>query len=374
MNGRTNIGDLSKAARVLQAARMLPMKGELTELQREEVRKLYSQHCYRFDIADATAAKAIGRAASTISQWKNGKYRGDNDELTRALNNWIERDLRQRVAGLDTEYIATWVAEGMAAIIDTAIEERCMTALVVPAGAGKTLVLETKTGETAGFYVYADEDDTAVKFLAKLARAVGIDPEKPRRRTAADIKAAIIERISGTGRPIYIDEAHRLPPQCFGRVRSIHDQTGSPIVMAGTHDILNRIDDRAGSAGQMASRCLIWNALEHVINADRPDGGSALGRPLFTRDEVRKFLEQQKVKLSRDGFEMAWALACLPGHGCLRLVGRLVRVCKRMNGGGQLTAQQLSDVLSMLFGNQGRAVAASAKRHLSIAANAASAA
>ena len=372
MNGRNNmIGDLHKAVRVLRAARMLPMKGELTELQRDEVRKLYTQHTYQFDIADAAVAKAIGKSPSTISQWRNGKYRGDNDELTRLVNGWIERDLRQRLAGVEADYIPTWVAEGMASIIDIAHEERCMAAMVLPAGSGKTMVLETKAGEMAGFYIYADEDDTAAKFLAKLARAVGVDPDKPRRRTAADIKQAIVDKLRGSGRPVFIDEAHRLPPQAFGRIRSIHDQSGSSILMAGTHDILNRINDRSSGAGQMASRCLIWNALEHVINAEDPSGGPALGRPLFSKDEVRQFLAQQNVKLTTDGFDFAWALACLPGHGCLRLVGRLVRVCGRISSGKAVTARQLADVLSMLFGNQGRAIASSAKRHVQLAANAA---
>lgn len=372
MNNKADLDNLSMAARVLKIARRLPVSYEVNESDHADVRRTYIEYCERHSLPDQVAAKAIGRAASTLNQWKHGNYAGDNNKITRLVNSWLERDLRQRTSGAGAEYIHTEIAHSMSVLIDTAIQERCCCTLIVPSGAGKTLVLETKTGETAGFYVYVDEDDSPVKFLAKLASVVGLDADLPRRRTAADIKSRIVEKIGGSGRPIFIDEAHRLPAQVFGRIRSIHDQAGSSIILAGTHEIIDRVNDRASGKGQMASRCLIWNAMEHVLNADDPNGGSSLGKPLFSKEEVRQFLEQQQVRLTDDGFDFAWALACLPGHGCLRLVGRLVRVGSRMKrDGGPLTAADLSSVLSSLFGQQGRAVASSAKRHISIATSAA---
>lgn len=366
MNPNTPMNDLHKAVRTLKKARMLPMNGTLTDEQRDEVRQLYSSHTYKFDVSDSAAAKAIGYTASVISQWKNRKYaKGDVDKVTRAVNSWIERDLRQRVSGVDVEYIPTWIAESMAALIDVAHQDRCMVALAVPSGAGKTFVLKEKAREMAGFYIYADEDDRPKLFMKRLSRIAGL--RGPVTGTTGEIKQAIIDKLKATGRPIFVDEAHRLSKTVFSRMRTIHDEAGCPIIYAGTEEIIHLIDDRAGGNGQQASRTLQWNAMEHVLNAADPDGGTELGRPLFTREEVRQFLGQLKVKLTDSGFELAWALACIPGHGCLRLVKRLVRVSDRMKGNATAINQKhLLQVLSMLFGNQGRVIAASAKRHVQL--------
>lgn len=372
MNGRANvIGDLHKAVRALKAARMLPMKGVLTPQQHDDVRKEYTRHTFRFSVSDAAALKAIGIPASTFSQWKNGKYNGaaeKNDEITRLVNGWIERDLRQRLAGIETDYVPTQIAENMKAIIDTAWEQRCMAAIISPSGTGKSLVAETMSSEMNGFYCYVDQDDTTLLFMRKLAKLVGVDPDQPGHRTAGRIKQAIIDKLKGSGRPIFVDEAHNLPPQVFGRLRSIHDQAGCPVIFLGTDQIIDRINDRAGSAGQMASRCIQWNTMEHVINAEDPDGGKMLGRPLFTREEIQTFLRQQDVKLTSDGFERAWATACLPGQGSLRTVSRAVRLAAKINPGQAITATMIDSVLATLLGSQGRAIVESAKRHIKLAA------
>ncbi len=100
-----------------------------------------------------------------------------------------------------------------------------------------------------------------------LAKEIGItDPP----RAAGDIKRKIVEKLKGTNRPVFLDEAHLLPPSCFGRIRSLHDQTGVPIIMAGTHEILRRINDRSNGKGQFASRCYQFNAMDMVVNASEP--------------------------------------------------------------------------------------------------------
>jgi len=133
----------------------------------------------------------------------------------------------------------------------------------------------------------------------------------------------IIERLAGTRRPLFFDEAHRLPRHTFSRIRTIHDRAEVPIVIVGTDEIISRIDDRAGHRGQMASRCLMYNAMDYVFDADDPDGKTR-GRPLFSAEEIKAVFAKMRIKVDRDAFRLMWGLACLTGDGSMRLVGDLI--------------------------------------------------
>ena len=132
----------------------------------------------------------------------------------------------------------------------------------------------------------------------------------------------MVEKLHGTSRPLFLDEAHRLPVGVLSRVRAIHDMAGGlPVILAGTHQIVEQVTaDRVDGRGQLASRCLVYNALEHVMNAEGPGGGSQAGRVLFSKQEIEAYLEGMNVKFDTGGFTLLWAVACLPNHGCLRTV------------------------------------------------------
>jgi DNA transposition AAA+ family ATPase len=360
-DGRSRFVDgLSTDARILKVARMLPNEGPLTEEQHAEVRGLYKKWTYRRSLTDAQAAKQMGYSASVISQWKDGKYKGDNDTVTRVINNWMEQDARAQGARLDLEYVSTIVAEDMRALVRIAHARGQMLALVAPSGSGKTRVLEVLVAETRGFYIYCDGDMTPTGFLKSLARAVGV----PAEGTKHDIKELIIGKLKGTRRPIFLDEAHLLPPGVFARIRSIHDQTGVPFVMAGTGEILRRIDDQAGGNGQMASRCLRYSAMEQCIDADDPSGTRNRQRHLFSREEIEQFFAQLNVKLTPDAFEMLWAVACQPGNGCLRTVRNVVELIMSRHAGQRIDAGLVRDVLVLALGHEGASVYGKAKAYL----------
>jgi DNA transposition AAA+ family ATPase len=232
--------------RVLKQARKLPMGRTLTAEEIDGVRGDYARYTSTHAVFDAQAAKETGLSASTISQWRGKCYKGDDTKVARVVNDWMEADARRRQAELPSDYVQTTVAEQMNAVCTVACSTNSMAAIVAPSGSGKTLVMQVLCDKHRGRYIYCTEDLTPRAFLVKLAKAVETSHTH---RNTAELMDAIVERMHGTNRSLFLDEAHRLRPIVLPRIRSVHDQAGVPIILAGTHEILNRVNDRSDGRG-----------------------------------------------------------------------------------------------------------------------------
>ncbi len=358
---RNFVRDLGREARVIRYARMLPMDGKLTDEQTQDVRKRLLEYLYKSEQAAGVAAKAIGVAESTLSQWINGNYRGDCDKITRAINTWIADDARKRDVRVDLPYVPTQVAEEIRTVATVARDDGCMAVIVAPSGTGKTMVLRVLAETTSGVYIYCHTHMSARKFLSELA---GLLKARVHGSTTADHLDAVCERLSGSSRPIYLDEAHQLRPDVFPVIRALHDKTGCPIVMAGTDQIMLHVDDRANHRGQFNSRCIKYDLMQHVYNAEGPDQSGKLGRPLFTIDEVRQLFAHFNLKLSDDVMQLIWAVACLPDYGSLRTVKRVLTFAQRKWPGRAVTRRQIISILTICNGDMGRHIYQLAQRHI----------
>jgi len=337
----TYIDGLNMATRVMTAARMLPMS-KLTDEQIEAVRRDFTAYTKQQGLFYSQVAKAIGVSSSVVSQWHGNKYGGDVERITRLINRWLEQHARQVQATLDVEYVPTRVAEGLKTLAYLAHRRCSMGVAVMPSGTGKTLVLELLAQELTGFYLYCDEDMTPRLFLRELARSVGAKVTNS--DTAVSLKAKIVKR------PV------------FSRIRSIHDRARVPIIMAGTDEIIPSIDDSANGRGQLTSRTMQYNALAKYYNADDPDGSG--GTPLFTRDEIRKLYANAQVKFDPEAVEFLWAMACLPGYGCLRTNRKLIELVLEKWTGEPVTRERLLTALPLHFGHKAPHIERMAQYHV----------
>jgi len=366
------VDQIGQGDRVLKQARLLP-SGPLTDDDIAGVRSDYRAYTSKHGQFDRQVADEIGVDKDALTAWRKGATTGagggEVEKLTRAANDWMERDARRREVKVASDYVPTRVAEEISAIVNVACAAGCMAAIVAPSGIGKTMLLQVLADRTRGRYLYADETATPRQFLANVAQAVearGVT-QAPQGR----LMRAVVDKLKGTNRPLFIDEAHRLPPDVLPRIRSIHDQAGVPIVMAGTHEILHRINDRSEGRGQFASRCIQYNVMEHIIDAEGPTGpgpggepgggpgtpGAAIGRPLFSKQEIEQFLNGLRVRFDTEALDLLWSLACLPNHGCLRLLQRIVsllRPNRRQRETEPLTRREILTSLALLFGAQGK--------------------
>jgi len=358
-NDKSLIEDISTESRVLREARKLPMS-PLTKTELGTVRRDFTNYLKKHDITLEYVSKATGHGVSTLSQFRQSKYKGDNDKVARSLNSWIERDASQRKAVLPTDFIRTKIVEEIQAVVSIADKSQSMAAIVAPSGSGKTMALEVMAEKYSGRLIYCTEDLTPKSLLVKIAKAVGGATKK---KNTAWLMDEVVEQLRGTRRPLFLDEAHRLPPNTLPRIRSIHDQAQVAIIMAGTHEILHQINDRSDGRGQFASRCLQYNCLEHVHNAEDPDT-NRLGRPLFTKDEIKQYLNNMQVRFAPDAIDMMWAISCLPNHGCLRTAKRIVMLLSQQSTEKAITRKQISRALALLFGGMGTHICDIANNHI----------
>jgi DNA transposition AAA+ family ATPase len=340
---------LNESNRILLESMMLSKDKPLTVQQHFAVIDRFQKYIADRGIKPAQVAREIGYSAGVVSQWASNTYKGDLDAVTHAINDWLERDARRAQAKRPKDYVSTWVAETMRTIAYQADKRIMIAAIVAPAGSGKSKVLKALTEEMRGLYLYCTEAMTAREFLISLSVHLGFKDETF--RSKASLLRFVVNRLQGTKRIIFLDEAHQLS-KAIGCIRAIHDQAGVPIVMAGTAEILNMVDDRADGRGQFSSRCIRFNVCEAVRDAQDPRGGSA-GRDLFTIEEIKAFFQMKRIRLTTDALRLMWLLACLPNHGTLRLVETLAEIALDLNAGVEvLDRSHIIEALEMFRGRK----------------------
>ena len=348
--GREALDALNRNNLLLEAARMLPSDKPLTAPMIFAVIDRFTKYIEDREISMAQVAREISYAESVLSTWKSNTYKGDMDAVTRGVNNWMERDARRAAFAKPRDYVPTFVAETIRTIAFQADKQLKMAAIVAPAGSGKTKVLRVLTEQMRGIYLYVPQNMSEKEFLIQLAMALGRNADHG---SKGSILRWVVKKLKDTRRIIFIDEAQNLG-KWIGMVRSIHDEAAVPIVMAGTADILQMVNDRADGRGQFSSRTIRCNLMDFVANAEDPDGNAA-DRELFTLEEIKRFFDSRGMRLADDGMRFMWALACLPNYGTLRLAELVADLAADANRGvAVLTRQQLLAALPMVVGGEAR--------------------
>lgn len=332
----------------------LPPEGALTDSQISSVRGALAAFLERHALTQHAAAKQVrGVSAATISQFLSAGYAGDNSKVARALNRWMERQSTALESRGETPFVRTRVASAMSAMIAHTCNLGCMLAVVAPSGIGKSRLIRWAAEERDGVYVYADGDLTA----SGLTQAIGRAAKIPLSLTGGigKARAELVAGLRGTDHPIFVDEAHLLRPQLFAGLRSLHDQTGCPMILAGALEILQRVDDSSTGEGQLSSRTLRLNILEEFASVEPGGGtyrdGDHLGDPLFTVEEIEAVLAATPLRFSPTAMEMLTAIASLPSHGCLRTVELMAKTALASFGpDAAISMEALEQLAQTLFG------------------------
>lgn len=337
-------------------ARMLPTDRTLSTAEIDDVREAVRDFIFdgaKRRISNSTIAKATGYTASVISQFLNGSYPGNNDEVARKLNNWLERRCQVEDSSKEEIFIRTHVVELISGTIAMAYRLRRMAAIVSPSGSGKDKVIKELTKKYNTILLYAERRSTTPTSLVRtIGDALGL-----RLRTVqmGDAMPRVCDALRGRDRVIIINEAQQLRPECASVIRAIYDQSDTPIILIGSMEILNFIDDRDSGGGQFSRRCIRLNILERLaVEPFKGPGGKQLegGRPLFTADEVQKFLEARQIRLTPEAFSLAVILANLIEHGTFGLMCDVIEDAFEtyVTGAKGLTRNHLLSAMTLRLG------------------------
>ena len=103
------------------------------------------------------------------------------------------------------------------------------------AGLGKTVAMKRYAGLRPNVWtVTATEAASSVAAcLGRVAAAMRLRLDS-RQRTAAATEAAVVERMSGSGGLLVVDEAQHLPTRSLEELRGLHDASGCGVALVGS--------------------------------------------------------------------------------------------------------------------------------------------
>jgi DNA transposition AAA+ family ATPase len=119
-------------------------------------------------------------------------------------------------------------------------------------GEGKSTLVAHSANQTDGIYLRANAGMTMTSMLQAIVHELGGVPAGRR----APMMNYCFEKLRGSRRPIYVDEADYLfrQTEMLDALRDIYDETKSPVILIGMEDIARTIQQN----GRFARRITAW--------------------------------------------------------------------------------------------------------------------
>lgn len=301
------------------------------------------------NISYAKIAKAINIGSSTLSEFRRGTYTGDVKALTEKVEAFLERHkkkMRRIDFSVDTEvkkriFYAAEVIENYVAsnVMTQTIDSAKIAYIYGRAGIGKTNALMEWAKQYKGraLFITAETGITVVGLIKKIARELRIDANG---NNTESIKQRIKDSVKFTETIIVIDEGEHLKPSIIDIVRSLADQTGVGIIIAGTEALKSKIYSQTKGYEYLYSRAVI-NMTLRELNIDD------------VSKIVKKFLKNEIDLYSEKELQEMISYINLTVRGSARQLANLLTLTGHISTNnvsvdGKLTLDQIKAAVTML--------------------------
>ena len=302
------------------------------------------------NISYAKIAKAINIGSSTLSEFRRGTYTGDVKALTEKVEAFLERHkkkMRRIDFSVDTEvkkriFYAAEVIENYVAsnVMTQTIDSAKIAYVYGRAGIGKTHALMEWAKQYKGraLFITAETGITVVGLIKKIARELRIDANNG--NNTESIKQRIKDSVKFTETIIVIDEGEHLKPSIIDIVRSLADQTGVGIIIAGTEALKSKIYSQTKGYEYLYSRAVI-NMTLRELNIDD------------VSKIVKKFLKNEIDLYSEKELQEMISYINLTVRGSARQLANLLTLTGHISTNnvsvdGKLTLDQIKAAVTML--------------------------
>lgn len=203
--------------------------------------------------SQAIVAKAIGISTSVISTYLAGTYKGDVEGVEEKLRQYLQLEEERRGSASDSDGIVeTTVFVTTTKALATTARKLELAVITGPSGIGKTTCLtEYARTHKSAILIEADPGYTATALFQELCRGLSI----PANGSLHDLMTRVIDKLSGSGRLIIIDEAEQLKPRVLDLVRRVHDKAKVPIALVGLDNLRSNLQGDRMSFTYLWSRC-----------------------------------------------------------------------------------------------------------------------
>lgn len=324
-------------------ARMLPRTGTLTPEQCDHVRKMVNERCDEQGLTYEQIDNKIGCGRKATRKFMEGTYEHSDTNFARKLDNYLKGS-DPALGGMPKAFVSTTVADKIRGIIRQVHQRKSMGVIVGPSGVSKTVVLKfIAAGDIPGaIHIELTSTDKTIKqVLARTAAELGLNDQYHAQRLMSNI----IKTLRGTDRLLMYDEAHYANKDALNAIRDIHKQTGCPIMLVGTRDIFDAINDFDAFHGQMKS--LISMSYDITVEANQS------GNPLYNVDEMYEYAASMGLKLTVDGASRAAELSSELGWGGLRSTAYLLLNAGLISKGKPISEQAINAALRQMEGFDG---------------------
>ncbi|WP_353613035.1 AAA family ATPase [Mangrovibacter phragmitis] len=213
----------------------------MTQINHDEVRHAVKSMIENGGTTGATLARETGQSTAVISQFLNGKYRGDNDTVAQSINTWLEtRKAAQHTLPAIPDYVATPTSETITAALTYAQLTHTIALVYGNPGVGKSEALKQyeRTGNNVWRITASKSRTNELETMYELALAMGI-ADAPYQRGA--LSRLLRHRLRDTSSLIIIDEADWLNYDAIEELRILQEECNIGLAFTGNHKVYDRL-------------------------------------------------------------------------------------------------------------------------------------
>lgn len=215
-------------------------------------------------------ANNVGVSASTISLFRNNKYSGDNSELAKRIENYLDNELKTLTDGVSSgrlKFAWTAAAQNIFKVTDYALTEHTIGVISGIPGCGKTIAAEEyKKKNRTSILIQVTPLVSQKSLIHDICGELKIPIYTYNNDFSHPISNSvlfreIIKQLTGTKRILILDEGENLTVPCIEVVRRIQDFTGIGLLLSGTPKLLDRLRGPRKELQQLFSRVGIWKEI-----------------------------------------------------------------------------------------------------------------
>ncbi|MDT7483698.1 phage protein Gp36 family protein [Citrobacter koseri] len=179
----------------------------MTQINHDVVRSAIRELIDSKTISGAALARETGTSTATVSQFLNGKYKGDNDTVAASLNTWLEsHNAAKTTLPVAPDFVETPTSQKILATLTWAQLAGTIVLVYGNSGVGKTKAIrQYAAGGNNVWHITASKSrSNELETLYELALKMGIS-DAPYRRGA--LSRLLRQRLPDTRGLIVVDEA-----------------------------------------------------------------------------------------------------------------------------------------------------------------------
>lgn len=244
--------------------------------EEEIMRDKLQAHIATTKISQTDVARAIGMSPSAVNMFLTGTYKNPL-MVVKALKGYFFTKERQAGEVQLPELAETSVYNEVTGILNYVHSQRDIGVIYGPAGIGKSTALKAYKEITPQTILITANQTIAgtTGLLDEIATALGRAGGGSARR----VRKVIVDLLKNSGRMLIVDEAQHLSYKALETLRSIYDECGIGIALAGNESIYgNMVGKGAAPFAQLFSRVGIKRELTGQIKLE--DISALLGAEL----------------------------------------------------------------------------------------------